>query len=90
LTRHVDARCNDYTGFHTLGEDAGDVLKSDFHRLSILICDIHADTTIIDRNLHAEARRILASRFPDTIDLFNTWTDELLHRITKSGFFTLL
>jgi hypothetical protein len=49
-----------------------------------VIRDIHRHATIVDGNLHAEGRRILASGNPLAINLLHARRDELLHAVRQN------
>ena len=81
LSGDIDARRDDERGLHSLGEDGRDVLKIHSDRLASAVGDIHADDPIVDRNLHAEAGRVLARGNPLAIDALHTRAEELLHDV---------
>ena len=85
LTGDVDAGRDDNRRLDTLGEDRRDGLEVNEDRLASAVSDIHADLTVVDRNLHAEAGRILARRNPLAIDLLDARADELLHEVLEDS-----
>ena len=88
LSGDVDARRDDDAGLHTLGEDGRDVLQVHGDRLAGAVRDVHADLSIVDRDLHAEAGRILAGGNPLAVHLLHAGTDELLHEVLEDSTIT--
>lgn len=84
LPGDVDAGRDDNRGLDALGEDGRDVLEVDHNRLAGAVGDVHADLAIVDRDLHAEARRVLAAGNPLAIHLLHAGTDELLHEVLEN------
>ena len=85
LTGDVDAGRDDNRRLDALGEDGRDVLEIDDDRLASAVGDIHADLAVVDRDLHAEAGRILARRNPLAVDLLDARADELLHEVLENS-----
>ena len=89
LPGDIDTRRDDDGGLNSLGEDRGDVLEIDRDRLAGAVGDIHADDAVVDRDLHAEARRILPVRNPLSTLLLHTRTDQRLHTVAENVLLTL-
>ena len=84
LSGDIDTRRDDDGGLNSLGEDRGDVLEIDRDRLAGAVSDIHADDAVVDRDLHAEAGRVLAGRNPLAVDTLDAGAEELLHDVRQN------